>query len=85
MVDEPSYDPADPPAEPPGGCTDPLLWRVAHALHRAHRPRPDGFCECRVFWPCATAKLARSALESAWDRSVPRPRVKAANLGRWAI
>jgi hypothetical protein len=84
MLDELPYDPADPPAEPPDGCADPLLWRVSHALRHAHRPRPDGFCECREFWPCPEAVLAERALHSAWERSIPRPRIRAINIGRWA-
>jgi hypothetical protein len=78
------FDPDDPPAEPPEGCVDPLLWRVGFALLATHHPRPDGFCECKVFWPCHAARLAEEALLAAYDRSVPRPRLRATNLGRWA-
>ena len=82
-VDGLPYDPAHPPAEPPDGCTDPLLWRVAYALRAAHRPRPDNFCECRLFWPCPAYQLADESLQAACDRAVPRPRSRTANFGRW--
>jgi hypothetical protein len=63
------------------------LWRVAYALRRAHYPRPDGFCECRAFWPCTAATLAERALHSAYDRPVARLRPRSAtrtiNIGRW--
>ena len=84
MIEGLPYDPVHPPVEPPDGCVDPLLWRVAQALHDAHHPRPDGFCECRAFWPCESAGLAEVALQAAYDRSIPRQRTRALNVGPWA-
>jgi hypothetical protein len=83
MIDGLPFDPYHPPAEPPCGCVDPMLWRVAYALYVAHHPRPDGFCECRAFWPCERADLAADALSAAYDRSIPRVRTRAMNLGRF--
>ena len=84
MTNEP-YDACYPPAEPPDGCSDPLLWRVAYALRVAHPPRPDGFCECRVFWPCPTVKFADQALGTAYDRPWGRSsRSSTSNIGRWS-
>jgi len=83
MIDDVPYDPTNPPAEPPAGCVDPVLWRVAFALRRAHHPRLDDFCECKVFWPCPDARLADEALKLACDRTVPRSRSRTANPGRW--
>ena len=85
MIDDPAYDPLDPPVDPPPGCADTILWRVARALLDAHRPRPDNFCECRAFWPCPTAKLATDALQIACERPVAMPRMRrTGNLGRWS-
>jgi hypothetical protein len=78
------YDPADPPAEPPFGCTDPMLWRVAVALHQAHRPRSDGFCGCKSFWPCADTALSERAMHLAFDRASSRSRTRTVNFGRWS-
>jgi hypothetical protein len=78
----------EPPVDPPLGCADPMLWRVARALREAHRPRTDNFCECKSFWPCPDAQLAEEALQLAYDRPVPRggrPGLgRNSNLGRWS-
>jgi hypothetical protein len=86
MIDPVPLEPREPPVDPPLGCADPMLWRVARALHHAHRPRTDNFCECKAFWPCADAQLAEEALQLAYDRQ-PRGRaaaVRNSNLGRWS-
>jgi hypothetical protein len=83
MSDDP-YDVQDPPADPPEGCSDPLLWAVAYALRRAHRPRADGWCECRSFWPCPSFRLADESLRTAYERSWARSRRgSSTNTGRW--
>lgn len=78
----------EPPVEPPFGCADPMLWRVARALHDAHKPRTDNFCECKMFWPCPDAQLAEEALLLAYERPAPRgvrPGYgRTSNLGRWS-
>lgn len=88
MIDGVPPGPDEPPLDPPPGCADPMLWRVARALHDAHRPRTDNFCECKAFWPCPDAQLAGEALLLAYDRPVPRAGRSAAsrgsNLGRWS-
>ncbi|GAA3285184.1 hypothetical protein Dvina_07940 [Dactylosporangium vinaceum] len=87
MDDGVPREPAEPPLDPPLGCADPMLWRVARALHDAHRPRTDNFCECKAFWPCADAQLADEALQLAYDRHVRGGRpaaVRNSNLGRWS-
>ncbi|MEV6927150.1 hypothetical protein AB0M46_21970 [Dactylosporangium sp. NPDC051485] len=87
MIDAVPPGPAEPPVDPPLGCADPLLWRVARALREAHRPRSDNFCECKAFWPCADARLAEEALMLAYERPgtrAARPGAgRASNLGRW--
>lgn len=81
------FDPHDPPAEPPAGCADPLLWRVAYALRRAHQARSDGWCDCREFHPCPSRALADGALRQACRRRVVDARravpPASANGGRW--
>jgi hypothetical protein len=63
------FDPADPPAAPPPGCGDELLWHVAYDLHRAHTDiDTDGFCRCREFSPCAGSRLAALGLTAAFLR-----------------
>jgi hypothetical protein len=87
MIDGVPHEPGEPPVEPPPGCADPMLWRVARALHNAHRPRTDNFCECKSFWPCPDAQLAEEALQLAYDRPAPRSRPapgRNSNLGRWS-
>ncbi|WP_426510560.1 hypothetical protein ACPPVO_07710 [Dactylosporangium sp. McL0621] len=89
MIDGVPREPAaEPPVEPPLGCADPMLWRVARALHGAHRPRTDNFCECKAFWPCPDAELAEEALQLAYERPAPRGSragaARTSNLGRWS-
>jgi hypothetical protein len=55
----------DLPTEAPPGA-DPLLWRLAHAVYDAHRPRADGFCACKRFWPCDHATLAGDHLRRSY-------------------
>jgi hypothetical protein len=58
----------NPPAEPPPGCVDPLLWRLSHRLHVAHAPGPDGWCQTcrpRQFHPCSSRHLADRGLRGA--------------------
>ncbi|HYN97553.1 MAG TPA: hypothetical protein VES42_27260 [Pilimelia sp.] len=69
------FDPWSPPEQPPAACVDPALWRLAYALHRAHRPRSDGRCGCAERHPCATwwqavAGLAGACADITGD---PRP------------
>jgi hypothetical protein len=59
------FDPENPPEEPPESCADRLTWRLAYALHAAHQPNTDGFCDCRQFYPCPASKLAAQGLRSA--------------------
>jgi hypothetical protein len=70
------YDPADPPASPPPGCPHPLLWRLAHQLHRDHRPDADGFCVTCVpaeFLPCIGRHLAQRGFHAACGGSDDTP------------
>lgn len=61
------FDPEYPPAHPPTGCADPLLWAVAWGLHRAHRqlPNTDEACFCGLRWPCWGTRLALRGLVRA--------------------
>jgi hypothetical protein len=54
----------DLPTEAPPGA-DPVLWRLAQAVYDAHRPRADGFCACKKFWPCDHAMLAGDHLRKS--------------------
>ncbi|WP_422772707.1 hypothetical protein ACN28C_06845 [Plantactinospora sp. WMMC1484] len=67
------FDPLDPPAEPPPGCPMPTLWRIAHALHRLHRPGGDR-CACGARHPCAHRRAALRALLEACGVRLPVPR-----------
>jgi hypothetical protein len=75
-----SYDPKDPPVEPPAGCLRPLVWRLARALWQAHRPSVDGFCQqcgqASQLYPCPPVRLALDGMAYACD--VP------ADSGGWA-
>jgi hypothetical protein len=61
------FDPEYPPAQPPTGCADPLLWHVAWGLHRAHRllPTSDRACLCGLRHPCWGNRLALRGLVHA--------------------
>src|SRR5947207_15212688 len=71
-----SFDPVDPPADPPAGA-DPLMWRLAYALHREHQPEWEGPCRatsCRnvgARWPCPPSKLAEVGLVTAVGSRAP--------------
>lgn len=67
------YDPEDPPEQPPTGCFDPLLWRVAHALHQEHQLGPDNRCGCGEIFPCTRAGLAARGLLTACVRRPTNP------------
>ncbi|GAA1803096.1 hypothetical protein GCM10009682_26180 [Luedemannella flava] len=58
---------ADPPAEPPASA-DPLVWRIAYALHVVHRPDSTACCvTCAGSepWPCRPSRLAARGFEHA--------------------
>jgi hypothetical protein len=58
----------NPPAEPPAGCVNDLLWRTAYRLHTEHQPGADGWCvTCRPrqFHPCTGRRLAVFSLRTA--------------------
>jgi hypothetical protein len=63
-----SFDPEEPPEQPPVGCTDPLLWHVSRALHQEHQPEPDGRCGCGDRYPCQPARLAARGLLTSCTR-----------------
>ncbi len=54
------------PVEPPVGTSDPLTWREAARVIRAHRPDPllsVAYCRlCRSTWPCAPHLMAQGCL-----------------------
>lgn len=70
MTARPEFDVAAPPAAPPPGCGDPLLWQVAQLLHAAHAMGDvNGFCcACRAFAPCPARRCAAVALLAAFHR-----------------
>lgn len=60
-----------PPIDPPTGCFNPLVWRLARRLYADHQPGPDGWClNCRpaIVYPCVARQLADFGLMSAMDR-----------------
>jgi hypothetical protein len=69
------FDLYDPPVEPPDACIDPGLWRVAYALHVAHRPDGDGRCACGEPHPCEAWWQAVAGLSGACAdvQGPPRP------------
>lgn len=79
------FDPEDPPEQPPTGCRDPLLWRVAHALHLEHQPEPDNRCTCGEVFPCPRAGLAARGLLIACVRRPADAHVSSSPYsGRWS-
>jgi len=75
----PTFEPGDPPADPPDGVAVPLMWRLAHRLHADHRRAGDGpagdgsagdgsdrGCRtCAEPWPCGGRRLAERGLAAA--------------------
>ncbi len=56
----------DPPVDPPKGCTDPALWRLARASFDQHRRSPAGECvTCPGWKACSGNSLARDGLTTA--------------------
>jgi hypothetical protein len=85
-----SWDPEDPPAEPPGDCPQPGRWWEAHELFREHRPDEDGWCRtCRAIWPCADNTFAVRGLLEAYAAltsrppAAPNPQIQDVTLCRW--
>ena len=67
-----SFDPEDPPEDPPAGCTDPLTWRLAYSLHTAHHPDTEGNCTCGQSYPCPPAQLAARGFRFACGATVAK-------------
>lgn len=78
----PVFDGQNPPIEPPAGCVNPLVWRLARRLFADHQPGPDRWCLlCRpaITHPCVALQLAdrglayaMSGLDPTADRSLHR-------------
>jgi hypothetical protein len=55
-----------PSPEPPAGCLDPFLWRLAHEHFASHDADAEGHCRrCRTAAPCAGLVSARQGLATA--------------------
>jgi hypothetical protein len=54
---------------------DPGLWELAHTLHLAHRPGPDGRCACGEGHPCEGWWRAVAGLSAACAAVQGPPRV----------
>jgi hypothetical protein len=55
-----------PPAEPPIGCLDPFLWRLAFEHFASHGADEQGRCaRCRTEGPCAGLLSARQGLATS--------------------
>jgi hypothetical protein len=81
-----SFDPQDPPEEPPIGA-DPVYWRVAVRLFRDHSPAsredpgPVTCRQCLQIWPCAARRTAERGLIGALR--VGQGTSRRTNRGRW--
>lgn len=70
------YDVEDPPARPPEG-SDPLMWRLAYAVHCDHQPDAAGYCTAgtcgvlRVPWPCSPSRLSALGFSAALGTRAP--------------
>jgi len=52
--------------EPPSGCVDTFLWRLAHEHFTSHAMDDDGRClRCHTDVPCAGRQSARQGLATA--------------------
>jgi hypothetical protein len=74
-----------PPIDPPTGCINPLVWRLARRLYADHRPGPDGWClNCRpaIDYPCAARRLADQGLAAAMGHTGGAPH-RGNQGGRW--
>jgi hypothetical protein len=73
-----TWDPEQPPVEPPAGA-DVLVWRLSHRLLTDHtRSDSDGFClTCRAYSPCRQRRLAERGLIVAVARFDPPPNAAA--------
>jgi hypothetical protein len=62
------FDLDDPPADPPGDATQPLLWTVSRVLFIDHDPPAGQGATCTVCgepWPCRSRRMAEYGLLSA--------------------
>jgi hypothetical protein len=71
MIDV-TFDPEDPPVEPPADAPQPLLWSVArqvfgdHGVPVGHRGPTVPPCRlCDQPWPCRARRIAEGALLAA--------------------
>lgn len=65
-----SFDPEDPPAEPPVECVSPTIWRWSHRLHRRHPLADDGRCACGEPFPCQARRLVERGFLAALGSGV---------------
>ncbi|MGW0435221.1 hypothetical protein ACWDV4_22120 [Micromonospora sp. NPDC003197] len=69
-----SFDPDDPPAEPPPDCLLPTIWRMSYALYQAHQLAEGDLCRCGTRYPCAGRRAMRRGLLEACGLAVRSPR-----------
>ena len=60
-----SFDPEEPPADPPAECVSPTIWRLSHRLHRCHLLADDGGCTCGQAFPCQSRRLVERGFLAA--------------------
>lgn len=61
----------NPPIDPPRGCADPDLWRLARSKYETHRRTPAGECvTCPRWQRCQGSPLARDGLLTAMGQTV---------------
>lgn len=61
----------DPPVQPPDGCPNPALWRLAREKFEAHGPNASGGCStCPTWRRCSGLLLARDGLATAMGQNV---------------
>jgi hypothetical protein len=56
----------EPPANPPPGCIDPVMWKIAIYLYSNHTASASGSCSrCGGQFPCLGHALAVTGLRTA--------------------
>lgn len=61
----------DPPVDPPPGCADSFLWRLARERFEEHRPMATGECPTCPRWKrCPGTSLAKDGLATALGQTV---------------
>lgn len=60
-----SFDPEDPPEDPPAECVSPTVWWLSYRLHHSHQLGDAGRCACGDPFPCSARRLAERGFLAA--------------------